>query len=84
MPAASAQADPAVKAAANRLLTGTTHRFITDLLEWVDKNRSVLRICAYGFGTGDESRTDVREVVMWCLIFHVRLQGRECLLGNAC
>ena len=21
-----------------------------------------------------------REVVMWCLIFHVRLQGRECLL----
>src|SRR6202044_2561279 len=59
MPAASAQADPTVKAAANRLLTRTTHSFITGLLEWVEKKSFSAGICAYGFGTLDESRTDV-------------------------
>jgi hypothetical protein len=40
----------------------------------------MLGIGAYGFGTVDQSRTDVREVVMCGLIFHVRLQGSEYLL----
>jgi hypothetical protein len=40
----------------------------------------MLGIGAYGFVSVDESRTDAGEVVMCCLIFHVTLQGSECLL----